>query len=174
MAQQPAAQTRPAALQQARAPQMRVLPQPAEQASRQQQEMMRQQQEQAMRQAMPPPPPPSVVAAAAGSVGGPEPQQFVERPNFQMALLPPPQDRLYHDFASLMADLRTFTRSQGYAVVIGSSVNRDANGKYRRYNISCAKGGKGYQSKNNGQRQSRSNKTGCPMKLKAIQERAFP
>ncbi len=168
---QPATQARPVALQQARAPQMRVLPQPAEQASQQQQEMMRQQQEQAIRQAMPPPPPPLSAAAVAAA---PDPQQYVERPNFQMALLPPPQDRLYNDFPSLMADLRTFSRSQGYAVVIGSSVNRDANGKYRRYNIACAKGGKGYQRKNNGQRQSRSNKTGCPMKLKAIQERAFP
>ncbi len=155
--QPPAIQPRPATLQ-GRQPQMRVMPQPPEVVSHQQQ-MIRQQQHQPVQQP---------VAPAAPQ------QQQLERPNFQMALLPPPQDRLYNDFQDLMTDLRNFTRSQGYAVVIGSSVNRDPSGKYRRYNLSCSKGGKGYQRKSTGQRQSKSHKTGCPMKLKAVQERAFP
>jgi len=91
-----------------------------------------------------------------------------------MALLPPPQDRLYPSFEALNADLKTFTRSQGYACVITSSLNRDIEGNYRRYNLCCSKGGKNYTSHSKGIRQSRSTKTGCPMRLKAVQEKAYP
>lgn len=96
------------------------------------------------------------------------------RPNFQMALLPPPQDRLYPTFEALQTDLKAFTRSQGYACVIVSSLNRDPDGHYRRYNLCCSKGGKTYTSHSRGIRQSRSTKTGCPMKMKAVQEKAWP
>jgi hypothetical protein len=96
------------------------------------------------------------------------------RPNFQMALLPPPQDRLYPTFDALQNDLKTFTRSQGYAVVIVSSLNRGTSGGYRRYNMCCSKGGKNYTSHSKGIRRTQSTKTGCPMRLKAIQEKAWP
>lgn len=96
------------------------------------------------------------------------------RPNFQMALQPPPQDRLYPTFEALLADIKSFTRSQGYAIVIVSSLNRDPQGNYRRYNLGCSKGGKNYTSHSKGIRQARSTKTGCPMRMKAVQERAFP
>ncbi|KAK3352218.1 hypothetical protein B0T25DRAFT_432565, partial [Lasiosphaeria hispida] len=96
------------------------------------------------------------------------------RPNFQMALQPPPQDRLYPTFEALQNDLKNFTRSQGYAVVIVSSLNRDPQGHYRRYNLCCSKGGKNYTSHSKGIRQARSTKTGCPMRLKAVQEKAWP
>ncbi|KAK4198224.1 hypothetical protein QBC40DRAFT_284099 [Triangularia verruculosa] len=96
------------------------------------------------------------------------------RPNFQMALLPPPQDRLYPTFQVLLEDVKSFTRSQGYAVVIVSSLNRDSEGNYRRYNLCCAKGGKTYASHSKGIRNTRSTKTGCPMRLKAVQEKAHP
>ncbi|KAK3687826.1 hypothetical protein B0T22DRAFT_458078 [Podospora appendiculata] len=102
------------------------------------------------------------------------PAAAAARPNFQMALLPPPQDRLYPSFEALQNDLKTFTRSQGYACVIVSSLNRDVEGRYRRYNLCCSKGGKGYTSHSKGIRQSRSTKTGCPMRLKAVQEKAWP
>ncbi|KAK3390744.1 hypothetical protein B0H63DRAFT_466388 [Podospora didyma] len=101
-------------------------------------------------------------------------QDQAARPNFQMALLPPPQNRLYETFEALQTDLKAFTRSQGYAVVIVSSLNRDLEGKYRRYNLCCSKGGKNYTSHSKGIRQARSSKTGCPMRLKAVQEKAFP
>lgn len=91
-----------------------------------------------------------------------------------MSLLPPPQDRLYPDFETLQTDLKAFTRSQGYAVVIVSSLNRDPDGHYRRYNLCCSKGGKTYTSHSKGIRQARSSKTGCPMKMKAVQEKAWP
>lgn len=91
-----------------------------------------------------------------------------------MALLPPPQDRLYPTFEALQNDLKTFTRSQGYALVIVSSLNRDSHGSYRRYNLCCSKGGKSYTSASKGIRQARSTKTGCPMRLKAVQEKAWP
>ncbi|KAM7195471.1 hypothetical protein V8F33_006641, partial [Rhypophila sp. PSN 637] len=102
------------------------------------------------------------------------PQQQPARPNFQMALLPPPQDRLYDTFEALQADLKVFTRSQGYACVIISSLNRSIEGHYRRYNLCCSKGGKSYTSSSKGLRQGKSSKTGCPMRLKAIQEKAYP
>ncbi|KAK0609259.1 hypothetical protein B0T14DRAFT_344339 [Immersiella caudata] len=101
-------------------------------------------------------------------------QQEPARPNFQIALLPPPQDRLYPTFDALLTDVKTFTRSQGYAVVIVSSLNRDPQGNYRRYNLCCSKGGKSYTSHSKGIRQARSTKTGCPMRLKAVQEKAYP
>ncbi|KAK4454215.1 hypothetical protein QBC34DRAFT_392839 [Podospora aff. communis PSN243] len=104
-------------------------------------------------------------------------QQHVQqpaRPNFQIALLPPPQDRLYPTFDALLTDVKSFTRSQGYAVVIVSSLNRDPQGNYRRYNLCCSKGGKSYTSHSKGIRQARSTKTGCPMRLKAVQEKAYP
>ena len=101
-------------------------------------------------------------------------QQSQQRPNFQMALLPPPQDRLYATFDTLLADVKAFAKSQGYAVVIVSSLNRDADGQYRRYNLSCAKGGKNYTSNSKGIRNTRSAKTGCPMRMKAIQSKAWP
>ncbi|KAH8900226.1 hypothetical protein GQ53DRAFT_836169 [Thozetella sp. PMI_491] len=145
--------------QQGLQPQMQVMPQPPKQLAAQPPVARQAQYQQAVTQ-VPQQPPPV--------------QHHGERPNFQMALLPPPQDRLYNDFSDLLADLRNFARMQGYAVVIESSVNRDPSGKYRRYNLSCSKGGKGYQRKSTGQRQSKSHKTGCPMKLKAVQERAFP
>lgn len=91
-----------------------------------------------------------------------------------MALLPPPQDRLYDTFEALQADLKAFTRSQGYACVIVSSLNRSIEGQYRRYNLCCSKGGKSYASSSRGLRQGKSSKTGCPMRLKAIQEKAYP
>ncbi|KAK3956677.1 hypothetical protein QBC32DRAFT_330637 [Pseudoneurospora amorphoporcata] len=105
---------------------------------------------------------------------GQQQQGQLARPNFQMALLPPPQDRLYPTFEALQADLKAFTRSQGYACVIVSSLNRDPDGHYRRYNLCCSKGGKTYTSHSRGIRQSRSTKTGCPMKMKAVQEKAWP
>ncbi|KAK3319155.1 hypothetical protein B0H66DRAFT_258010 [Apodospora peruviana] len=101
-------------------------------------------------------------------------QHQPSRPNFQMALLPPPQDRLYPTFEALNADLKAFTRSQGYACTIVSSLNRSVEGQYRRYNLCCSKGGKSYASHSRGIRNTRSTKTGCPMKLKAIQEKAYP
>ncbi|KAK0721736.1 hypothetical protein B0T26DRAFT_673525 [Lasiosphaeria miniovina] len=101
-------------------------------------------------------------------------QQQPQRPNFQMALLPPPQDRLYPTFEALQADLKAFTRSQGYAIVTLSSLNRDIEGRYRRYNLCCAKGGKNYTSHSKGLRAGRSTKTGCPMRMKAVQEKAWP
>ncbi|KAK1836394.1 hypothetical protein QBC39DRAFT_220371, partial [Podospora conica] len=101
-------------------------------------------------------------------------QPGAARPNFQMALLPPPQDRLYPTFEALQNDLKAFTRSQGYALVIVSSLNRDPHGNYRRYNLCCSKGGKHYTSHSKGIRQARSTKTGCPMRLKAVQEKAWP
>ncbi|KAK4134617.1 hypothetical protein BT67DRAFT_380009 [Trichocladium antarcticum] len=107
----------------------------------------------------------------------PPPQQLPQaqpRPNFQMALLPPPQDRLYPTFDTLLADTKSFARSQGYAVVIVSSLNRDTEGQYRRYNLCCAKGGKSYASHSKGLRSTRSSKTGCPMRMKAIQSKAWP
>ncbi|KAK4640977.1 hypothetical protein QC761_608290 [Podospora bellae-mahoneyi] len=102
------------------------------------------------------------------------PSQNPPRPNFQMSLLPPPQDRLYPDFTTLLTDVKSFARTQGYAVVIGSSLNRDSEGNYRRYNLSCAKGGKSYASHSKGIRNTRSTKTGCPMRMKAVQEKAHP
>ncbi len=101
------------------------------------------------------------------------PQQQ-QRPNFQMALLPPPQDRLYNTWDDLREDVKAFAKSQGYAVVIVSSLNRDTEGQYRRYNMCCSKGGKSYPSHSKGLRNTRSTKTGCPMRMKAIQEKAWP
>jgi hypothetical protein len=91
-----------------------------------------------------------------------------------MALLPPPQDRLYNTWNDLREDVKAFAKSQGYAVVIISSLNRDADGNYRRYNMCCAKGGKNYTSQSKGLRNARSTKTGCPMRMKAIREKAWP
>jgi hypothetical protein len=91
-----------------------------------------------------------------------------------MALLPPPQDRLYNTWNDLRQDVQAFAKSQGYAVVIISSLNRDADGNYRRYNLCCAKGGKHYASQSKGLRNARSAKTGCPMRMKAIREKAWP
>lgn len=91
-----------------------------------------------------------------------------------MALLPPPQDRLYPAFDVLLADVKSFAKTQGYAVVIVSSLNRDTEGQYRRYNLCCAKGGKSYASHSKGIRNTRSAKTGCPMRMKAVQEKAWP
>lgn len=107
----------------------------------------------------------------------PPPQQYQQqqqRPNFQMALLPPPQDRLYNTWDDLREDVKAFAKSQGYAIVIISSLNRDPAGQYRRYNLCCAKGGKNYTSQAKGLRTTRSTKTGCPMRMKAIQEKAWP
>ncbi|KAK0726584.1 hypothetical protein B0T21DRAFT_350698 [Apiosordaria backusii] len=87
---------------------------------------------------------------------------------------PTPQDRLYPTFETLLTDIKSFTRSQGYAVVIVSSLNRDSEGNYRRYNLCCAKGGKTYASHSKGIRNTRSTKTGCPMRMKAVQEKAHP
>jgi hypothetical protein len=91
-----------------------------------------------------------------------------------MALQPPPQDRLYNTWDDLREDVKAFAKSQGYAVVIVSSLNRDAEGQYRRYNLCCGKGGKNYTSHSKGLRNTRSAKTGCPMRMKAIQEKAYP
>jgi len=96
------------------------------------------------------------------------------RPSFQVVLQPPPQDRLYPTFEACLADVKAYTRSQGYAVVIVSSLNRDSQGQYRRYNLGCSKGGKNYTSHSKGIRNARSTKTGCPMRLKAVQEKAPP
>ncbi|KAH6632405.1 hypothetical protein F5144DRAFT_573963 [Chaetomium tenue] len=104
----------------------------------------------------------------------PQPGQPQQRPNFQMALQPPPQDRLYNTWDDLREDVKAFAKSQGYAVVIVSSLNRDADGQYRRYNLCCGKGGKNYTSHSKGLRNTRSAKTGCPMRMKAIQEKAYP
>ncbi|KAJ4287834.1 hypothetical protein N0V88_007544 [Collariella sp. IMI 366227] len=87
---------------------------------------------------------------------------------------PPPQDRLYNTWDALREDVKSFAKSQGYAIVIVSSLNRDAEGQYRRYNLCCAKGGKNYTSHSKGLRNTRSAKTGCPMRMKAIQEKAWP
>jgi hypothetical protein len=110
----------------------------------------------------------------AGQPQQPQQGQGQARPNFQMALLPPPQDRLYNTWDDLREDVKAFAKSQGYAVVIISSLNRDTEGQYRRYNLCCAKGGKNYTSHSKGLRNTRSAKTGCPMRMKAIQEKAFP
>ncbi|KAK1749850.1 hypothetical protein QBC47DRAFT_311213 [Echria macrotheca] len=104
----------------------------------------------------------------------PQQDQQPQRPNFSMTLLPPPQDRLYGTFDTLLADVKSFTRSQGYAIVIVSSLNRDPQGNYRRYNLCCSKGGKNYTSHSKGIRNARSAKTGCPMRMKAVQEKAWP
>ncbi|KAK4126370.1 hypothetical protein N657DRAFT_632456 [Parathielavia appendiculata] len=101
-------------------------------------------------------------------------QQGQQHGRPQMALLPPPQDRLYNTWNDLREDVKAFCKSQGYAVVIISSLNRDAEGNYRRYNMCCAKGGKNYTSHSKGLRQTQSTKTGCPMRLKAIREKAWP
>lgn len=89
-------------------------------------------------------------------------------------MLPPPQDRLYNTWEDLIQDVKNFAKSQGYAVVINSSLNRDADGQYRRYNLGCAKGGKHYTSTSKGIRNTKSSKTGCPMRMKAIREKAWP
>lgn len=133
-------------------------------AQGQQQQQQMPQQQQHMQPQMP------------GQVPQQQVQQQVQpqRPNFQMALLPPPQDRLYNTWDDLREDVKAFAKSQGYAVVIVSSLNRDAEGQYRRYNMCCGKGGKTYASHSKGLRNTRSAKTGCPMRLKAIQEKAWP
>jgi len=59
-------------------------------------------------------------------------------------------------------------------MVIDSSCNRDSSGLYRRYNLSCSKGGKGYTKKGTGQRQGNSHKIGCQMRVKCMQNRAWP
>lgn len=89
-------------------------------------------------------------------------------------LLPPPEDRLYATFQDLHDDLKAWGRAQGFAMVIDSSCNRDASGLYRRYNLSCSKGGKGYTKKGTGQRQGNSHKVGCQMRVKCMQNRAWP
>lgn len=95
-------------------------------------------------------------------------------PTSTPALLPPPEDRLYTTFQDLHEDIKAWGRAQGYAMVIDSSCNRDAQGLYRRYNLSCSKGGKEYQKKGAGLRQGNSHKTGCRMRVKCIQNRAWP
>jgi hypothetical protein len=42
------------------------------------------------------------------------------------------------------------------------------------YNLCCAKGGRGYKRQSRGLRNTKSQKTGCPMRMKAIQEKAWP
>jgi hypothetical protein len=143
-----------------------------------------QQPQQVQPQSQPPQPQPAQMQPQmAGQVQGPQQpqqqgqqqqQQQQQRPNFQMALLPPPQDRLYNTWDDLREDVKAFAKSQGYAVVIVSSLNRDAEGQYRRYNLCCGKGGKNYTSHSKGLRNTRSAKTGCPMRMKAIQEKAWP
>ncbi|KAK1768100.1 hypothetical protein QBC33DRAFT_610651 [Phialemonium atrogriseum] len=84
-------------------------------------------------------------------------------PTSTPALLPPPEDRLYTTFQDLHEDIKAWGRAQGYAM-----------GLYRRYNLSCSKGGKEYQKKGAGLRQGNSHKTGCRMRVKCIQNRAWP
>jgi hypothetical protein len=91
-----------------------------------------------------------------------------------MQMLPPPEDRLYSTFEELHADLKKWTLAQGYALSIDSSSNRDATGIYRRYNLSCIRGGKGYKPSSTGQRNTVSKKTGCLMKIKATKQDGWP
>jgi hypothetical protein len=89
-------------------------------------------------------------------------------------MLPPPEERLYATFQDLHEDLKKWTLSQGYAVSIDASSNRDASGVYRRYNMSCVKGGKSYKPTAQGKRKSYSKKTGCPMKIKCTKQDGWP
>ncbi|RKU47553.1 hypothetical protein DL546_006545 [Coniochaeta pulveracea] len=91
-----------------------------------------------------------------------------------MQMLPPPEDRLYSNFEELHADLKKWTLAQGYALSIDSSSNRDATGIYRRYNLSCIRGGKVYKATSTGQRNTVSKKTGCLMKVKATKQDGWP
>ncbi|EGS21849.1 uncharacterized protein CTHT_0037200 [Thermochaetoides thermophila DSM 1495] len=154
-------------------------PQPQQQQSVQPQHQPQPHQVQQVQQSQPQPqaqpqlqPPPQQTPQQQQQ--GQQAQQGQQRPNFQMALQPPPQDRLYPTFETLLADVKAFAKSQGYAVVIVSSLNRDSEGQYRRYNLACAKGGKSYTSHSKGIRNTRSSKTGCPMRMKAVQEKAWP
>ncbi|KAH6634784.1 hypothetical protein B0J18DRAFT_406390 [Chaetomium sp. MPI-SDFR-AT-0129] len=171
--QQHQQQTRPA--QGARRSQMQQQPsqhqaqyQPASQLPTQQQQQQPQQQQPQQQQQQ------QMVPQQHQPQQQQQQQQQQPRPNFQMALQPPPQDRLYNTWDDLREDVKSFTRAQGYAMVVISSLNRDANGQYRRYNMCCSKGGKTYASHSRGLRTTRSTKTGCPMRLKAIQEKAYP
>jgi hypothetical protein len=91
-----------------------------------------------------------------------------------MQMLPPPEDRLYSTFQELHEDLKKWTLAQGYALSIDSSSNRDATGIYRRYNLSCIRGGKVYKPSSTGQRNTVSKKTGCLMKIKATKQDGWP
>jgi len=154
-------QVQPHMAQQLQQQQQQMAPQMTHMPSRQPQQQQQQQQQQHQQQQQPP-------------QQQQQQTQQPQRPNFQMALLPPPQDRLYNTWDDLREDVKAFAKSQGYAVVIVSSLNRDAEGQYRRYNLCCGKGGKSYTSHSKGLRNTRSAKTGCPMRLKAIQEKAWP
>ncbi|OIW28719.1 hypothetical protein CONLIGDRAFT_632945 [Coniochaeta ligniaria NRRL 30616] len=90
------------------------------------------------------------------------------------AMLPPPEERLYASFQDAHEDLKKWTLSQGYALSIDASSNRDASGMYRRYNMSCVKGGKVYKPTAQGKRRSYSKKTGCPMKIKCTKQDGWP
>ncbi|KAB5513102.1 hypothetical protein GE09DRAFT_637963 [Coniochaeta sp. 2T2.1] len=90
------------------------------------------------------------------------------------AMLPPPEERLYASFQDLHEDLKKWTLVQGYALSIDASSNRDATGMYRRYNMSCVKGGKTYKPTAQGKRRSYSKKTGCPMKIKCTKQDGWP
>ena len=89
-------------------------------------------------------------------------------------MLPPPEERLYASFQDLNEDLKKWTLAQGYAMSIDASSNRDASGVYRRYNMSCVKGGKAYKPTAQGKRRSYSKKTGCPMKIKCTKQDGWP
>lgn len=90
------------------------------------------------------------------------------------AMLAPPEERLYASFQDLHEDLKKWTLAQGYALSIDASSNRDATGMYRRYNMSCVKGGKAYKPTAQGKRRSYSKKTGCPMKIKCTKQDGWP
>jgi len=143
-----------------------------QQQQQQPQQQLQAQEFQPQQQQQQPAPMAQMAQAQQGQQGQQAQQQ--SRPNFQMALLPPPQDRLYNTWDDLREDVKAFAKSQGYAVVIVSSLNRDPEGQYRRYNLCCGKGGKSYTSHSKGLRNTRSTKTGCPMRMKAIQEKAWP
>ncbi|KAL1855340.1 hypothetical protein VTK73DRAFT_8578 [Phialemonium thermophilum] len=122
----------------------------------------------------PPPPYPSAAPQPPAPAATPTAPAAAPGTGSFLGLLPPPEDRLYATFQDLHDDLKAWCRQQGYAMTIGASCNRDHMGVYRRYNLSCSRGGKVIPGTSTGLRRVTTHKTGCRMRIKAIQTHSWP
>lgn len=85
-----------------------------------------------------------------------------------MPLNPPPELPPFETFDHLLSVINIFAKSEGYAIIKRRPCNyRD--GVPRRWDLTCNSGGRTPHSRSRGLRKTKSTKTECPWKAKAIQ-----